>query len=232
MMILLSLLMAFPSFATPEQEAQSCQSRVERGGSIQVQVNAAQSGACFVSVGNFKRTGMVYRSYLFADDGNFMIFNSYGNGPISETTGAREFYSFPRRFKNPTFKWNEELRRLEVTSCTGDVYYFDYETAEISGMDKAQTKLADAVGKDNKGGVEITAYKGLMMDAGFKMGQAPTQNPAGPVKFTDENGKVCNLTVGDIFKYKEDGDPYVRFKDKELATFLKKKCPKLKFPAL
>lgn len=175
---------------------------------------------------------MVYRGYIFSEDGNLMVFNSFGTGPISESTGAREFYTFPRRQQNPTFKWNEEARRLEVTSTTGDEYYFDYETAQMSGMNKAQVQVAAEVTPFNNGGVEIKGYKGLILDAGFKRGSAPTGNVRGKAKFIDEVGKTCDILIGDVFSYSNDGDPYIKYSDKNLAKYLKTKCPKLKFPAI
>ncbi|WP_413581499.1 hypothetical protein [Bdellovibrio sp. HCB288] len=233
MQLLLSLLFATPVFASNHfQDSQTCPDLVERGGSIQVQVRPTDKGNCFLSVGNYKLNTMFYRNYLFAADGNLMVFNSFGSGPISETTGAREFYFFPRRSKYPTFTWNEEQRQLVVTSTTGDEYYFDYETAELKGSNKAVTQVAAEISKTNGGGVEIKKYKGLVFDAGFKMGAAPTSNPRAKGTFTDETGRTCAISIGDIFSYTEDMDPYVKYTDKNLAKFLKSKCSKLKFPTL
>ncbi|WP_413561536.1 hypothetical protein [Bdellovibrio sp. HCB209] len=232
MQLLLSLLFVLPGMAFAQsQDSQSCQDRVERGGSIQVQMRPTASGSCFVSVSNFKGNSMVYRGYVFAEDGNLMIFNSFGTGPISESTGAREFYTFPRRHTNPTFKWNEEVRRLEVTSTVGDEYYFDYETAQLSGMNKAEVQVASEITPYNNGGVEIKKYQGLILDAGFKRGSAPTGVPKAKAKFIDAAGTSCNILIGDVFTYSPDGDPYIKYSDKNLAKYLKTKCPKLKFPA-
>lgn len=233
MPLLLSLLFALQSFAsTQDQDSQSCQDRVERGGNIQVQMRPTANGDCFVSVSNNKLDSMFYRGYVFTAEGNLMVFNSFGSGPVSETTGAREFYTFPRRFKYPTFTWDQVQQNLKVVSTTGDEYYFDLETAHLKGQSKAEVQVASEISKTNGGGVEIKNYKGLILDTGFKMGSAPTSNPRGKIKFTDEVGKSCEMTVGDIFSYREDGDPYVKFSDKKLASFLKKKCSKLKFPTL
>ncbi|WP_413587586.1 hypothetical protein [Bdellovibrio sp. HCB274] len=233
MQLLISLLFTMPVFAsTQAQDSQTCQDRVERGGSIQMQMRPTESGDCFVSVGNFKINSMFYRNYLFAVDGNLMIFNSFGSGTVSETTGAREFYFFPRRNKYPTVTWNNEQRHLVVTSVTGDEFYFDYETAQPKGMDKAEIQVSPEISKTNKGGVEVLKYKGLVFDAGFRMGTAPTTLPKNKGTFTDETGKTCSVAIGDIFSYTDSGDPYVKYSDKNLAKFLKKKCPKLKFPAI
>lgn len=230
MMMLLSLLMALPSWAGL-QDSLTCQSLTERGGSIQLQMIASANGSCYVSVMNYKNTSMVYRSYLVANTGNFLVFNSYGDGPISDFTGAREVFTFPRRFKNPTYKWNSDSRRLEVTTVSGDTLQFDYETADLVAWSSAEVAIDPEVNKTNNGGLSLKNYKGLMFDPGFTVGEAPTQSPSNKATITDENGKTCSVRVGDLFKYTDDGNPFVKYTDKELAGFLKKKCPKLKFPA-
>lgn len=229
-MILFSLFMALSSFAQT-QETQACPDVLERGGSIQLQMIQSSIGVCYISVNNFKNTSMVYRSYLFASTGELLVFNSYGEGPISEFTGAREVFTFPRKNKVPAFNWNAETRRLEVTTVTGDVLQFDYETAELVGWSSAEVAVDPEVKKDNNAGLSIKSYKGLLFDSGFNVGEAPTSSPNRKATFTDETGKTCALKVGDVFKYTESGNPFVKYTDKELAGFLKKKCPKLKFPA-
>ncbi|MEK2645551.1 hypothetical protein [Bdellovibrio sp. BCCA] len=206
-----------------------CQNKVERGGSIQVQMRPTGNGECFVSVHSFKTSGLVYRDYLFSKDGNFMVFNSYGDGSISETTGAREFFLFPHRNVIPQFKWNSETRRLEVTAVDGHVYHFDYETAEIAEISDAKVTVASSVNPNNRGGVEIKNYKGLILDAGFTMGRAPTENMKATSVFTDENGKTCKVYNGNIFELTSTGDVRLTVTDQELATFLKKRCPQIKF---
>ncbi|MDG0816569.1 hypothetical protein [Bdellovibrio svalbardensis] len=229
--LLLSLSVSVPMSSFAEQ--QQCPDRVERRGSIQVQQIASSNNAnCFVSVHNFKEGGLIYRDYLFASDGNFMVFNSFGKGPESEFTGAREFFFFPRPATQPSFNWNDETRRLEVTDVSGSKFFFDYEDAQITGIDKATVKVAHEVINTNKGGVDISKFKGLMLDAGFTLGRAPTQSAAGSSTFTDEAGLTCKVKNGDLFKYSADGDVAFRYSDKGLMAFLKTKCPKLKFPAL
>jgi hypothetical protein len=229
MMILFSLFMALSSFAQA-QDTQACPGVLERGGSIQMQMIQSSIGVCYISVNNFKNTSMVYRSYLFASTGELLVFNSYGDGPISDFTGAREVFTFPRKYKTPTYNWNPESRRLEVTTVTGDTLQFDYETAELVAWSSAEVAVDSEVKKDNNAGLSIKNYKGLLFDSGFNVGDAPTSSPNRKATFTDETGKTCALKVGDIFKYTDSGNPFVKYTDKELAGFLKKKCPKLKFP--
>lgn len=206
----------------------TCPDKVERRGSIQIQQTVSgDNNGCFLSVHNFKQDGMVYRDFLFTTDGEFMVFNSFGNGPEDQFTGAREYYMFPRTAKGITYNWNDDTRHLDVTDMTGAVYSFDYEDSSVTSISKAQVKTAPDVVDTNKGGVEITKFQGLLLDGGFAKGHAPTGVADNSSTFTDKNGKTCKVKNSSIFKYTSDGDNSFKFDDKGLATFLKANCPKL-----
>lgn len=218
------------SSALANESEAFCQDRVERRGSIQVQQIASRNNTiCYVSVRNFKATGLFYRDYMFTSDGELMVFNSLGPGSESETTGAREFFMFPRVSSIPTFEWNDENRRLIITTVNGNRASFDYEDAELVEMSGATIKRSAEIRPDNKGGVEILNYQGLLLDVGFKLGSAPSQNSRALSKLIDINGKTCQIQNDEIFKYSEDQDVYLRYSDQGLKTFLKKRCPQLLF---
>ncbi|KHD88815.1 MAG: hypothetical protein OM95_06730 [Bdellovibrio sp. ArHS] len=216
----------FPSaFAAPPV----CKDVVERGGSIQIQMGTFSSGECFLSVRNCKSSGLIYRDYMFTQDSNFMVFNSFGQGPNSEDTGAREFYLFPRKDVIPQYKWNPESRQLEVFSVSGNVFYFDYETADVVSITEATVKVASDISRTNRGGVEITHYKGLLLDAGFTKGKAPTEVLSASSLLTDEKGNTCKIKNSEVFAKTSEGDVYFKYSDKNLANFLKNRCPQLTF---
>lgn len=207
-----------------------CQDVVERRGSIQVQMISSSDGDnCYVSVHNRKAQGLVYRDYLFTADGELMVFNSLGYGDESSTTGAREFFLFPRVNPVPTFEWNDETRRLTVTTVNGNKASFDYEDAELVEMTGAEIKRAAQIRPDNRGGVEINKYQGLKLDSGFKLGSAPTAVSGNSSVFTDKNGKTCSVKNYELFKYTSDGDVRFKFSDSGLKTFLKSRCSSLTF---
>lgn len=233
MKIIWSLIsVGFISAPALAQQAVNCPDKVERRGSIQLQQTpSGDNNGCFISVHNFKADDLLYRDYLLSSDGNLMVFNSFGNGPENEFTGAREFYMFPRPNKTMTYNWNDDARRLEVVDVTGGTVYFDYEDAQISGMTKAAVKVAPDVVPANNGGVEISKFQGLILDAGFTKGHAPTGVAAATSVFTDQSGQTCKVKNGDVFKYTSEGDVNFKYSDKGLMAFLKTKCPKLKLPA-
>jgi hypothetical protein len=226
-LVLLGLGLSISANAWAE-DATTCPDKVERHGSIQLQQDLSNNSVCFISVGNFKTEGGIYRNYLFTSDGEMMVFNSYGWGSDSDSTGAREFFFFPRSSKM-SYNWNETSRRLEITAVSGDQYYFDYEDAQLVGMSKGQVKLANEVNKTNKGGVEILNYQGLLMDGGFKVGSAPTSSQSRNSIFKDAAGASCTVKNTALFTYENDGDVFFKYSDKELSVFLKKNCPKLSY---
>ena len=227
-LIFLGLGLSISASQTWAADATTCPSKLEQHGSIQVQQDLSGNDICFLSVGNFKTTGGIYRNYLFTSDGEFMVFNSYGWGEDSTSTGAREFFFFPRS-SNLSHKWNSETRQLEVTSASGDQFFFDYEEAQLVGASKGEVKLISEVRKDNKGGVEINKYQGLLLDGGFKVGSAPTGNRTGNSVFKDAAGTTCTVKNNVLFKDSSGGDVNFTFSVKDLPVFLSKACPKLKF---
>lgn len=234
MRLFLPLLLASLAWSlNAKADGTTCPDQVEYRGSIQVQSMPSNDGmTCFVSVHNRKAENLTYRDYLFTEDGEFMVFVSLGPGDESKTTGAREFFFFPRRHQFPSYAFNDETRRLEVTSVTGDVFYFDYEDAELTHMTNGRVQRSADVVATNRGGIEILDYKGLKMDSGFRLGGAPTVIRTGKAAFTDGNAKTCNLQNKDLFTFTSDGDAIFKFSDLGLAKFLKAKCPSLTFPEI
>lgn len=216
--------------ATAQQEQALCQETVQRRGSIQLQViPSSDDSKCFLSIRNRKASGLLYRSYLFTSEGELLVFNSLGNGNEAESTGAREFFMFPRVQAAATYEWNDDTGRLTVTTVNGNKASFDYEDAELVEMTGAVIKRDSEIRPDNRGGVEITQYQGLILDAGFKLGSAPSGVSGAISTFTDRNGKTCKIRNYEVFKYTADGDVIFKFSDKGLQSFLKNRCPQLTF---
>ncbi|HWU42198.1 MAG TPA: hypothetical protein VN132_02130 [Bdellovibrio sp.] len=219
-------LSALSSFA---DETSFCPDRLERRESIQVQqMVSADKTICYISIHNFRTKNLVYRDYIFTSDGGLMVFNSFGEGPDSQSTGAREYYMFPRPNKNPTFTWQDESHTLQVIDATGGSYLFDYESEQLVGMSLGTSKVASDVSEKNNGGVEISKFKGILLDAGFTKGHAPSQISSGTSVLKDFAGRSCKVRNKDLFKYTADGDAIFKYSsDEEFKKFLKSKCPLL-----
>lgn len=230
MSVLFSLLMLL-GFAHA-QGPESCPDIIERQEGTQIhQTWSEGSQTCFFSVSPLDAYyDLIYRDHLFTSDGLFMVFNSYGPGAESETTGAREFYFLPRPLSQFVFIWNFDAKELEVTHVSGDKFIFDARKARLKTISRAQVTVADEVNKINKGGIEITRYQGLLLDGGFKMGSAPTSVANANSVIKDSSGASCRVKNQEVFKYTSDGDVIFRFSDTTLPGFLKNRCPQLKKP--
>lgn len=206
-----------------------CPEIVERNEGTQIQQTWSEgSQTCFFSITPLDGyVDLIYRDYLFTSEGLLMVFNSYGKGPDAETTGARMFYLFPRPQSQFSYSWNFDTKELEVRHITGDTFIFDSRKARLKSMSRGTITNADDVNKENRGGVEIMNYKGLLLDSGFEMGRAPNSNRNATSVLKDSAGKQCKLKNYELFNYLSGGDVVFKFKDGGFGSFLKKRCPSL-----
>jgi hypothetical protein len=204
-----------------------CPDKFEVFDNTTVQTLAGNTG-CFVTVNPRNVYDLIYRSFLFDDSGLFMIFDSLGNGPESETTGAREFYFFPRKIKEVSYQYDASAQRLNVTTPSGKIFVFNTEKAILVSATNSTLAIDYDVNGKNKGGVEFVKNDGLYLDLGFKMGQSPSQDPNDKVTFKDTKQNSCVVKNSDIFKYTLDQDVIFKYDDAQLGKFLKRTCPKMK----
>lgn len=212
------------------EDPATCPYFVERQEGTQIQQLWSEgSQSCFFSVTPLNAyVDLIYRDHLLTSDGLFMVFNSYGEGPESETTAAREFYLFPRVAKQFFHRWDTDKKELEITHVTGDKLVFDSRKARLKSMTRAQVTVANDVEVGNRGGVEISNYQGLLLDGGFRVGSSPTTDPRGRSIIKDKSGGQCSVSNKEVFRYTSDGDVIFKFSDSEFLTFLKQRCQKLK----
>lgn len=208
-----------------------CTNLVERYENTQIQrIWAADIQSCFFSIVPLDAyKDLIYRDYMFTSDGELMVFNSFGSGDESVTTGAREFYMFPRPVEEITHVWDLDKQELTVTHVTGDKFIFDIRKARLKSMTRGNVTVADYVEPKNRGGVEISNFQGILFDGGFKRGSAPTGNGNATSYFKDVNNKSCAVKNSEVFKYTADGDIHLKFEsDKAVMAFIKQRCPGLK----
>lgn len=219
-------------FAHAQQSPATCPDIVERHDGTQIQqLWSPASEACFFSVvPQDAYVDLTYRDYLFTSHGLLMVFNSFGPGDESQNTAAREFMLFPRVSQQFTYKWNDDVRELEFVHVTGDKFIFDAKKGRLKSMDRAKVTVADYVEPSNRGGVEILNYPGLLLDSGFRIGNAPTSDASASSVFRDSKGATCKVKNSEIYKYTGGGDVIFKYSDKGLKTFLQSRCPKLVFP--
>ncbi|MFP5520740.1 MAG: hypothetical protein ACLGGX_12615 [Bdellovibrionia bacterium] len=188
------------------------------------------TGGCWLSVMPFNVKNLTYRDFLFDEQGLMMVFASFGEGDDSQTTGAREFYLFPRKNKIPTGKFLEN-NDLVVTHPSGTEFLFSSKTGDVTAMSPGQLKVSSFFDPSEKSGVEILKFEGILLDLGFRMGAPPSSLSSGRATFKDTQNNSCVLRNSELFRITSDGDAYFRYpQDAALGKFLKTRCPDLVVP--
>lgn len=165
---------------------------------------------------------LVYRDYALSTDGMFMIFNLYGD---QGNFGVRDFFMFPRTSNVVTYQWKEDSKELLINHVTGDVFTFDATQAKLKSISGATIAVADTVSRNNRGGVEIKNYNGLLLDTGFTMNQDPTES-RDTNSVIKKSSTSCSVKNKNLFQYMSDGDIIFRYKnDKDFFSYLKSACP-------
>lgn len=227
MLLAIYLLVCSPS--APAQIPGGCEAYLSSFDRLQVSRQESRSKECSVSFhSRDSYVDMIYRDYLMTASGLLMVFNSYGPGIESKSTGAREFYFFPRRYSNIELKSETELGLFSARLANGSWIQFDTKTAQAVKLEAGKIKLAQQVKPNNNGGLEIISYAGLYMDCGFNLGQSPSDNPERFCTFKDIKKNSCKVQNKKLFIY-EDYERYLR-SDSEIQTILKQDCPRIEWP--
>lgn len=170
-----------------------------------IQTGQYASGECFVLISPNFTEKLIYRSHVFTDQGQHLVFNSYGPGPSSRFTGARVFNHV---LENP---------RLAVRT-SGHLIYVDLNDS-LSIIVDAETSLLIDEGKGirfqtspdiiatNYGGIEIINAQQTYIDFGFKLGGSPLSDlmnehiivRPGQVDCRAINGELLEVINYDIF---------------------------------
>lgn len=205
-------------------QANECTEYFHNGGSYSY--HRQESGdSCYLSVHPMQTQDLTYRDFLFSNKGVFMVFNSYGEGSNSETTGARVYYLFPRN-QMPDIEVKENS--IVVTSAhSKSLFEFSKTSLDIIHFSSGTIRQDPKVHPENKGGLELGIQTGLLLDSGFAIGRDPTENPNSYSSFSDGKNS-CRLKNKELFQYFEDGNVEFRFTDDELKKYLSKTCPKIK----
>lgn len=212
-------------FQAQASNAEECTRIVERVGTLNVHRQWTGTD-CYLSLLPIRSGGLVYRSYLITSEGQFMAFNSFGDGPVSTDTGARVFFLFPRTGV-PDVALVDNTLQVQMAD-KHLIMSFSPDSGYISDFSAGKLVEDQEISRTNQGGVEIQTQGFLMLDLGFKMGDSPTSNPNRKAIFYDGNGKFCQVTNKEIFNYTADDDSRFKFNDEQLKKFLAQRCPALK----
>lgn len=230
MKALLGLLIAtmgigFQANAGEEGPVTGCSDVIERASAYQFHRYLNDNNNCFFSALPMDGEPFYYhyRSYLFTDKGTMMVFNSYEKEEV--TDGARVFMIFPRN-RLPSLEVVDG--RPVMKSATEGVDLILHEKKSIIyGMNGGTATEDYTVSPKNAGGVELSEMKTLIMDAGFTALKDPTSDLSRKSTFKDIKGNSCTVKNSEVFKNAGTSDTIFKFNDKELKTFLGKRCPQI-----
>jgi hypothetical protein len=197
----------------------------------EIQINRQwdiEKGLCFIDIHPRNPVDSKYRDYYFDNTGNFMVFNSYGNGAPSQTTAARDFYLFPITEDYPDYSI-EENGDVVVKMVSGHQIKFSAKDFSIQSLTPGSVS-EKPLSETNKGGVEFNLKSGFWIDGGFKKGASPFSSPtAKSVIHSAQSLKSCTLTNKEFLTYQNKYDFIMTYQKEKLVNFLKLKCPQLQF---
>lgn len=168
---------------------------------------------------------LFYRSYLVTSSGLLFVFNSYGDGSTASTTGAREYYFFPRE----PYTGGVELTAGVVSIRMNSKLTLQFESKNLYPLNNSNLVLKNllSISPKNAGGVEVLKYRGVYLDVGFMMGKAPSSIGTHKSMFKNQFGQKCSIQNNNIFDYK-DGEPRLQH-DLILKKIVAAQCPAFKW---
>ncbi len=206
--------------------AADCTETHQTIGKVEFQITKSGDD-CWHSVSPVDKTNLIYRDFMFDSSGYFMAFSSYGDGPDSTFTGAREFFLFPRA-QELSASISDNGVAINFPNGLTAVYSADF-ARWVNAVGAEIWESPDVVQGD-KGGFKIRITKGLQLDFGFRLGGAPSGNRMGNADFRDAFGKTCTVRNTEVITWDADGDTAFKFPtDKMLRNFLNARCPTLKW---
>lgn len=193
-------------------------------GTVVSQGYFTQSQTCFMTVRAMNSTGLIYRDFLFTSRGLMMVFNSFGDGPSSSTTGASEFLFFPI-VQKLAVEFSDDL--VVITMANGSKVSFDAEKAFPLDLQDGDLLVDPIVRIGNDGGVSVLNFDGVRFEVGFQMGMSPSWYLNRQTQIKDRDGQVCQVRNSEIF-VKKDDEIFHRYSSNEsLRSFLSRRCPAL-----
>ncbi len=200
-------------------------------GSGEIQINRQwdePSRTCFIDLHPRNVMNNRYRDYYFDNHGQLMVFNSYGDGPDSKMTAARDFFLLPQVEDYPDYSI-EANGDVVIKTVSGHLFKISAKVFSIISLTPGLIS-EKTLSPDNKGGVEFTLKEGFWLDGGFMKGASRLQHPElTTIVKTSKNSKTCSILNRDYLNYNSDGDFTFKYENEKLTAFLKLKCPSLLF---
>jgi hypothetical protein len=217
------------AYAAPKKNGNiPCDTVYLTSGKMKVYSLVLRDGSCMATVGLAVK-GQKYRQFLFDSNGMMMVFiGTQGN--LSSATGARSYYLFPRAAKGGARLMVGQTRKGELTVDVPGVrrIVFAANEAKITEFEGAEVSQDPALNLSNNGGVEIASFKGILLDTGWRVGEAAFADRSRTSVFRDYFGNTCEVRNTEVFSYPTRYDAILKFRDDaSLESFLANRCPNL-----
>ena len=225
-MITTLLLSIFSAFQVQAAPSPCTAEQIVGRGVVASRFNTVALG-CVVQVTPRSKPNLQYREFWFDERGRMLVFSSIPGEDIDKATGTRTYFIFPRR-ELLSFSALEN-GDLSLRLATGDDAVFTADEARLSSF-PGQFSEERQVSLDNRSGVELSSFHGILLDAGWKTGGEAYKDPDGISMLSDEHNHKCAIRNNEFFFYVNMyySEPNLVYpQDAELEKFLSKRCPNL-----
>lgn len=225
------LVFLFSTYTFAAVPPQDCKEEIVRVGLTQIhQLSNREQTNCYITTSNMNNyVDLKYRDYLVSND-SLLVFVSIDDGPEDTSSGAKEFYFFPRNQRTSTFSISKDEREITIKGRYNFDFIFDSESSHLIGMTNAKVEVDPKISAENDGGVFITPTLGLVYELPFKLGGAPSADFRKTGVFKDAYQHECRVQIGKIFKYtNSEGETAVKYTDEQLKKVLAKLCPQIRY---
>ena len=183
----------------------ACEEVFQSIGKTKIQAGKFRDGTCYLYLSPKSPVDLKYRSYLFQDNGQIMIFNSFGPGNPATTTGSRLY----RILEDELLFFTEKADSLEIQLGLKTIFEFDLHKFSISSSNNF-TILEKPLDPNNNGGVEIFGQSIPFIDFGFKFGEVPISEKEREFSYFSK-GNMCVAPNKLLYFYK-NGEPIPQYK--------------------
>ncbi len=200
-------------------------------GSGDIQINRQWDPAtrtCFIALNPRNVDNLKYRDYYFSNQGEMMVFNSYGDGPDSTMTASRDFFIMPVVNEYPDYSI-EDNGDVTVKLVSGHLFRVSAKDFSIVSLTPG-TFTEKALSPNNQGGVEIMLLSGFWIDGGFRKGGTRFSNPNFKSGIhSAKSSALCGAGNSTFLDYDSNGNYTFKFQGTAFNSYIAKQCPQ--FPA-
>jgi hypothetical protein len=214
----------FTNLALAAPANSPCNELYKHEGLIDVEVMTLVDGSCVMQVTPNDYKHPAYRSFLFDNRGQLMIFNTIPGQNEAKTTGALTYFFFPR-INMPSYEVLAD-GTMAVTSGSGIVFNFDEKTAKLVSIPTVTFTQDATVSMTNNGGVSITSAPGVWLDTGWMLGNASYADLTRHSTL-HSGSATCDLVNSELFSIVNTSPVFRYPTDSEFAAFLAVRCPTL-----